>query len=969
MTGTNMIVEWMIGKLDELADQPRILVTDALRLLPDTDGSLHRFARKNNFTIIVASTNLVFRDLYEKAVSSDDVKKILIIDRAPLRRKQQMSTSKAPPPFYPDVLADIPADACIVIDLRQFLIEKTGDRYWPLEINNPRLARLVSSKLDTVLLAHRQLRLIEQQRFTDGDLKTIVAYSALGLPEIAFSIPQPEDYWKLGMLGHEAIEELEEIAPEITAPIREGLRKAPAPFCWFAERDPDVVVKVFYLVAILLQHTGQWRLVMKAIVTEFAEVDQLADETIRDVAPKLITFNPVQAETEIRNIEHGFTKQQMQLFLFDGLHLNITAEIPNILIKEKYSNLVRSAGLLLALDDLFSATNKMDHTALQKFLEEDGGNVSCLADRSRSPVWSDLKKAYQLAVDITSLQKDLTELCKRLSTKRNEELQLEFFLNPWNNGKLSRIEYYVSTLERLIWNNELLPADENILPSVFPNALAGIREKVGKFSTKIQDQLNEVNRRFQQLVVKRYTSWMNGENGVVLTNRFFQKCVKQHWDSENENAACFVFDGMRMDIWDELLKPLIEERFEMLAGFTGMSLLPTETHVSRKAIFAGAYPDAFDSKSGEDALLALTMKREFRIETPVEVTEPAGPRTGETVRYRCGKLDVYIFELCDKELHKIQMKARSDGTWEPSRPLSFVYKQHLQNIIETEVMAIIRRLESGTKVFITADHGFGLIGRERIRVGNDWVNEPSDCNYQNARIIEPLETLHVSGRERQKIIEFDMQDLRLPVAETRFDRRSSQTIDKKFKSILFPLAGYAFSRPGFPFNPDAFSHGGISLQEMLVPMFVLQVKEPDSGMINIGNLEGQDEILEGEKACFIVELISTNKNGYDIRVEITGQWSFENDARLPQQVIYLGNGKKSIQIQFTPDSTKASKEERTKGVITYELTVTISYRHDGKLIRRNRSRQLNIRLNPERIIRRVPTHLGAILGLTPKSMR
>lgn len=964
-----MIVDWMISKLEELASQPRILVTDALRLLPDTDGSLHRFARKNNFTIIVASTNLVFRDLYEKAISSDDVEKILIIDRAPLRRKQQMSTSKAPPPFYPDILAEIPEDARIAIDLRQFLIEKTGDQYWPVEINNPMLARLISSKLDAVLLAHKKLRLIEQQRFTDNDLKTIIAYSALGIPQIAFSIPQPEDYWKLGMVEHDAIEELEEIAPEITAPIREGLRNAPAPFCWFAERDRDIVVKVFYLGAILLQHTSQWRLVLKAITNEFSEIDQLDDAIILEVVPKLISFNPEQVEAEVRNVEHGFSKQQMQLFLLDGLHINSPEVIPNVLKNEKYSNLVRSTGLLLALEDLLSSVQKIDHATIQSILESDGNGAVCIADRCHSPIWVDIKRAYQLTTDIIILQKNMAELYKTLSVKRNEELQLDLFLKTWNKDGLSSVEYYISTLERLVWSNELLPADENILPSLFSNALNGIRDKVGKLSLRIQDQLAEVNSRFQQLVYRKYTAWMRGEDSVILTNRFFKDCVKPHWDSENENAVCFVFDGMRIDIWDELLKPLIEERFEMIDEYTGMALLPTETHVSRKAIFAGQYPDAFDSKSGEDTLLEQTMKREFRISASVEVIEPTGPQTGETVRYRCGKLDVYIFELCDKELHKIQMKARQDGTWEPSRPLSFVYKQHLKNIIETELMAIIRRLEPRTKVFITADHGFGLIGRERIRVGNDWVNEPSDCNYQNARLSGTLDSLHVSGKEKQKIIEFDMKELRLPVAETRFDRRSSQTIDKKFKSIIFPVAGYAFSRPGVPFNPDAFSHGGISLQEMLIPMFVLQVKEPDTGMLHIGNLEGQDEILEGEEACFNVELNGTNKNHGDIKVEIDGQWGVKDDARLPQKIVYIGKDKKTIDFRFSPDSTRASKEDRAKGIFACELSVTISYRHNGKLIRRNRNKLFNVRLNSERIIRRVPTHLGAILGLTPKSMR
>ncbi|NLW30911.1 MAG: hypothetical protein GXY77_05575 [Fibrobacter sp.] len=140
-------------------------------------------------------------------------------------------------------------------------------------------------------------------------------------------------------------------------------------------------------------------------------------------------------------------------------------------------------------------------------------------------------------------------------------------------------------------------------------------------------------------------------------------------------------------------------------------------------------------------------------------------------------------------------------------------------------------------------------------------------------------------------------------------------------------------------------------------------------MLNIGNLEGQDEILEGEEVFFSVELNGTDKNYGDIRVEIDGQWGFEDNERLQQQVIYVGKDKKTVDFRFVPDTTRTSKEDRAKGIFTCELSVTISYRHDGKLVRRNKSRLFNVRLNSERIIRRVPTHLGAILGLTPKNMR
>jgi len=106
---------------------------------------------------------------------------------------------------------------------------------------------------------------------------------------------------------------------------------------------------------------------------------------------------------------------------------------------------------------------------------------------------------------------------------------------------------------------------------------------------------------------------------------------------------------------------------------------------------------------------AYGLTREFNYSGDAEVITPDTAATGETVRFRAGNFEVYIFELCDKELHKIQMKTLPDGREVPTRPLAFIYQQHLKNIIDTEVMAIVRNLAPGTKVLVTADHGFGRV--------------------------------------------------------------------------------------------------------------------------------------------------------------------------------------------------------------------------------------------------------------------
>lgn len=175
-----MLSSWLIDRLEEMKDEQILLVQDPLRLLPETDGAVHRFANENDFTVIIASTNLVFRELYEKATAAKDTNKLLVIDRAPVRRRTHASMTKAPS-VLPRSLARTKKTARIVISLRQFLIEKTGDPNWPLEVDDPRFAKVIIGSIEAVLQAHAGLRVVHSTRFTDHDFKTIVAYSALGV--------------------------------------------------------------------------------------------------------------------------------------------------------------------------------------------------------------------------------------------------------------------------------------------------------------------------------------------------------------------------------------------------------------------------------------------------------------------------------------------------------------------------------------------------------------------------------------------------------------------------------------------------------------------------------------------------------------------------------------------------------------------------------------------------------------------
>ncbi len=107
--------------------------------------------------------------------------------------------------------------------------------------------------------------------------------------------------------------------------------------------------------------------------------------------------------------------------------------------------------------------------------------------------------------------------------------------------------------------------------------------------------LDELNLRFQDMVIRQYALWTSKDDPtVILTSQFIRRCLIPHWSPEKERAVILIFDGMRYDIWDELLRPMLMARMDLIEDCPGSSLLPSETKITRKAISAGKYPDEFN---------------------------------------------------------------------------------------------------------------------------------------------------------------------------------------------------------------------------------------------------------------------------------------------------------------------------------------------------------------------------------------
>jgi len=971
-----MIRDWVISKLDPHRDSGRVILRDPARLLSEQDGTIHEFAKAHGFTVVVASTNLVFRDLYEQARFEAPVPKLLLVDRSPQRR-QASGGQQSPAPLYPDLVTDAEQPSLVRLDLRDFLISKTNDPGWPQRVREPAYARLITRNLANVLAAHHNLRASDPSRFTDHDFAEILAYAAMGVPSAAFKKQKNETLWQIGLASYATLGELEEIAPEIVDRVRQRLAKAPAPFCWLGKHDPDTVLRAFYTALILSQHTGDWKLLLAnvdASLTPFKEID----EAVLGTAPAdLVNLGEDQARADLDQAEQAFTREALQLVLIDHLKIDTPTGFTKVLLQERFSTLFCELAMLLAIRDLLAGQPAHDqHKQIRDQLgaaNESNKAGAPFVDRRPSSAWPNLAQAYQFASQLIELRKELANLVKALAVRKTDQLSYKFFWDQWNGKRLNRCEYYLSTLERLANTAALLPRDGSQLPSIFVNALDDIRQRIAGFVADLNKRLDEINRRFQEMTAQQYPKWITSQTDVYLTCQFIPRVLKPHWDPQTEKAVVLVFDGMRYDIFDELLRPMLAERLEVVEEYQGSAVLPSETEVSRWCVAAGQPPADWwaDCRRGEDFHLKTALAREFNYAGSVDVLNPEGAGTGETVRYRAGKLDYIIFEFCDRSLHHINVKSLPDGRQVPSRPLTQIYRQILKDLIDNEVMSVIRTLQPGTKVFITADHGFGRIHRDRLQVEHAWLNQPEDCLHLNAWLRKPLKECGAPDKVKQNVIEFSVDQMRMPTTEAAYDRNTRTTLNKTYASILFPKTGYAFARPGRNFNPDAYSHGGISVQEMMIPMVVLRVKQPDEGPLGIGQIEGRGEVVEGEDVDFVLPLTRSGKAmsddlRIDVEASVTGADATERE--LPHQVQFVSGAGLTLTLPYKFEQQDATVEERKAGYAKRMLSIGVTYRDGARTVRRGRTLPFTVKLNAEQVVRRVG-NLGSILGLMPRGMK
>ncbi|WP_395091531.1 PglZ domain-containing protein [Vaginella massiliensis] len=339
----------------------------------------------------------------------------------------------------------------------------------------------------------------------------------------------------------------------------------------------------------------------------------------------------------------------------------------------------------------------------------------------------------------------------------------------------------------------------------------------------IENQKEEANAAFFKFIERNYENWLYGdEEAPLLSHQVFKEMVVPHL-GENEKVLLIMVDNLRYDQW-KVIEPLFNRYYNSAKENIYSSILPSATQYARNAFFAGLtpldiqknYPDQWlnDNEEGnknnyEKEFLADQLKRYGLGNLCMNYYKILNSDFERKIsddfnNYKNNNLNVIVYNFIDILSHAktdnkiVGEMIRDDKTYRS------ITKHWFEN---SYLMEIVKKAaQEGIKIIVTTDHGTIFV-KEPTKVIGD-KESSTNLRYKLGRQLQydPKDVFAIEQPEKFFLPKVNISSKYIFAKENLF--------------LTFPKNYNHFVN----YYKNTYQHGGISLEEMVIPLAILTPK-------------------------------------------------------------------------------------------------------------------------------------------------
>jgi CheY-like chemotaxis protein len=344
----------------------------------------------------------------------------------------------------------------------------------------------------------------------------------------------------------------------------------------------------------------------------------------------------------------------------------------------------------------------------------------------------------------------------------------------------------------------------------------------------LNDQKKEANKEFSKFVEKSYKHWIDTIGDMdtpVLTPEITEKYVFNHLKNDDVSVFYFVIDCLRLDQWLVMEKHLLDS-FNIEKDFY-YAILPTATPYARNSLFSGLFPSEIEkyypdlwsgsdddensmNKYEKELLQLLLDRKKIKLRNDLKYIKIIDPEVGRNfeqniLSYKNNHFTAVVVNFLDMIAH-----GRSDSDiLKEIAPDEPAYRSLTNSwFTHSSLLGTFRALAKmgNVRIVVTTDHGSIRSLRGAKVLGDREASTNLRFKYGRNLKVDEKHAIYIKNA-----IEYKLPKRGVTV---------NYIIAKEDYYFVYPTDYHKY----LTYYKDTFQHGGISLEEMILPVITMEPK-------------------------------------------------------------------------------------------------------------------------------------------------